>query len=418
MPEEPGTMKGITLSFETFNLDPRCLKLLTQQGITLPTPVQEQAIPIAMAGSDLTAIAQTGTGKTLAFGLPTMTRLAAQPPVRNSMLVLTPTRELACQVHKVFEAFGRVLGLRTVCLYGGVGLEGQSQALRRGCNIIVATPGRLMDHMERGNIRFDKLSVFVLDEADRMLDMGFIPAIRRIISELPKDRQTLMFSATFPKEMSRLAADMQRDPVRIEVGAIAKPTELVEQHVYTVQSAAKLDLLSKVLREPGVDSAIVFIRTKHRTDRVARALHKDGFKVEAIHGGRSQGQRQKAIDGFRQGRYKILVATDVAARGLDIQGVTHVVNFDVPNSADDYIHRIGRTARASATGDAITFVSPDECMALGSIERSLGRNLPRREWEGAVHVLSMFNPDRQGAARKGGGPRHTARRGRSMLRGR
>lgn len=391
--------------------------MLKSQGIADPTPVQAQAIPVVMDGADLTAIAQTGTGKTLAFGLPTLSRLAQKPPVRNSMLVLTPTRELAVQVHKVFETFGRALNLRTVCLYGGVGLEGQARTLRKGVNIIVATPGRLLDHMERGNIRFDKLSILVLDEADRMLDMGFIPAIRRILAELPKDRQTLMFSATFPREMSRLAADMQRDPVRIEIGQIAKPSDAVEQHVYTVHSNSKLELLSKVLRAPEVESAIVFIRTKHRTDRVAKALHRDGFKVEAIHGGRSQGQRQRAIDGFRSGRFSVLVATDVAARGLDIQGVTHVVNFDVPNSSDDYIHRIGRTARASATGDAITFVSPDECMALGTIEKALGRNLPRKEWEGAVPVLSMFNPDRNRAPRKNG-VRHNGRRGRSMLRGR
>jgi ATP-dependent RNA helicase RhlE len=405
------------MSFDQFNLDPRCLKILRNQEITTPTPVQGQAIPVALEGADLTAIAQTGTGKTLAFALPALTHLAAKPPQRNSMLVLTPTRELAVQVHKVFETFGKALGLRTACIYGGVGLEGQAQSLRRGVNVIIATPGRLLDHIERGNIRFDKLSIFVLDEADRMLDMGFIPAIRRIVGLLPKERQTLMFSATFPKEMSRLAADMQHDPVRIEVGAIAKPLEAVEQHVYTVHSAGKLDLLSKVLRAPEVESAIVFIRTKHRTDRVARALHKDGFKVEAIHGGRSQGQRQKAIDGFRQGRYSVLVATDVAARGLDIQGVTHVVNFDVPNTSDDYIHRIGRTARNSAKGDAITFVSPDECMALGIIEKALGQNLPRKDWEGSVPVLSMFNPDRQHAARKNGA-RHSARRGRSMLRSR
>jgi len=402
--------REVTMSFEDLSIDPRCLRVLKAERITEPTPVQAQAIPMALEGRDVVATAQTGTGKTLAFGLPLLTRLAAEKPRPNRMLVLTPTRELAQQVHTVLESLGKALRLRTVCVYGGVGIEPQAKALRRGCAIIVATPGRLLDHVGRRNVRFDNLSALVLDEADRMLDMGFLPDIRRILGMLPKDRQTLMFSATFPREIERLAADMQRDPLRVEVGAVAKPVETVRQGVYTVDPERKIGLLSKILREPQVESALVFLRTKHRTDRVAKALHKAGFKAKAIHGGRSQRQRQQAIDGFRQGRYTVLVATDVAARGLDVQGITHVVNFDIPKCSDDYIHRIGRTARASADGDAITFVCPSEYMALSAIEDGLGKNLPREEWEGAVPVISLFQPVSERPLRK---RRH---RGRSLLR--
>jgi len=380
------------MSFEELRIHPRCLRVLKTQGIAEPTPVQAQAIPMALEGRDIVAIAQTGTGKTLAFGLPSLTRLSAANSKRTRMLVLTPTRELAQQVHSVIETLGKALGLGTVCVYGGVGFGPQTQALRRGSAVVVATPGRLLDHIGRGNARFDDLSILVLDEADRMLDMGFLPAIKRILQVLPKNRQTLMFSATFPREIERLTVDMQHNPVRVEVGPVAKPSDAVRQGVYTVSPTGKLDLLSKILREPQVRSALVFLRTKHRTDRVAKALHRAGFKAQAIHGGRSQSQRQQAIDGFRKGRYQVLVATDVAARGLDVHGITHVVNFDIPASSDDYIHRIGRTARASADGDAITFVCPDDHLALGAIENALGQNLPRKEWEGAVPVLSRFKP--------------------------
>ncbi|HOZ45966.1 MAG TPA: DEAD/DEAH box helicase [Candidatus Hydrogenedentes bacterium] len=403
----------MTMSFHEFSIDPRCLEILEAQGITEPTPVQAQAIPPALDGRDVVGIAQTGTGKTLAFGLPSLTTLSARNGGYNRMLVLTPTRELAQQVHTVFERFGRALNLRSVCLFGGAGLEPQAKALRRGCTVIVATPGRLLDHISRGNIRFDKLSILVLDEADRMLDMGFLPDIRRILAKLPKDRQTLMFSATFPHDIERLAADMQRDPIRIEVGAVAMPTDTVRQSVYTVDPERKLGLLSDILRGPDVRSALVFLRTKHRTERVSKALHKAGFKVQAIHGGRSQRQREQALDGFRHGRYTVLVATDVAARGLDVRGITHVVNFDIPNASEDYIHRIGRTARASADGDAITFVCPDEYMALGTIEKALGKSLPREDWEGAVNVVSTFNKAAQ--ERKGANGRHGARRPRRLL---
>ncbi|MCC6695315.1 MAG: DEAD/DEAH box helicase [Candidatus Hydrogenedentes bacterium] len=389
------------MSFDQLGVHPRCLGVLKGQRITEPTPVQAEAIPVAVEGRDVIAIAQTGTGKTLAFGLPSLTRLAGTKPGRTRMLILAPTRELAQQVESVIAPLGKALGLQTACVYGGVGMERQTQALRKGTAIIVATPGRLLDHINRGNTRFDEVSILTLDEADRMLDMGFLPDIKRILGRLPKERQTLMFSATFAPEIASLTHEFMRGPVRIEVGAIAKPAEAVRQGVYTVDPAGKVDLLARILREQEVQSALVFIRTKHRTDRVAKALQTEGFKAQAIHGGRTQRQRQQAIDGFRQGRYQVLVATDVAARGLDVHGITHVVNFDIPMSSDDYIHRIGRTARASAEGDAITFVSPGEHVALGNIERALGKALPRTEWEGAVHVQSRFRPAGDHAPRNG-----------------
>ncbi len=404
--------REITMSFEQFKIDPRCLSVLKTQRISEPTPVQAQAIPPALEGRDVTAVAQTGTGKTLAFALPSLTRLGAQRSGRNSMLVVTPTRELAQQVHAVIEPFGRAVGLRTTCVYGGVGIEPQSRALKRGSAIVVATPGRLLDHITRGNVRFNNLSILVLDEADRMLDMGFLPDIRRILKTLPKNRQTLMCSATFPHSISRLAADMQRNPLRIEVGAVAAPVETVQQGIYTVDQTRKQRLLAKILREPHVRSALVFLRTKRRTASLAKSLRKEGFKVQAIHGDRTQHQRQQALDGFRDGRYKILVATDVAARGLDVEGISHVVNFDIPKTSDDYIHRIGRTARASAKGDAITFVCPNEYMALSAIEKALGKNLPRHEWEGAVPVLSLYHPAGHRSVTKG---RTRTRRPRSLL---
>lgn len=401
------------MSFTQFGIDKRCLDALKAQGITSPMPIQSQAIPAALEGRDVIAIAQTGTGKTLAFALPALTRLAAlKGPIRNGMLVLTPTRELAIQVHSVIEPLARKMGLRSTCIYGGAGMGAQTEALRSGRAIIIATPGRLLDHIGRGYVRFDQLSILVLDEADRMLDMGFLPDVRRILGKLPTTRQTMMFSATFPPEIARLASSMQNSPLRIEVKATSKAADTVRQGVYTVEQTAKADLLSKLLREQGVQSALVFLRTKHRTDRLARSLGRDGFKVGTIHGGRSQHQRQQALEGFRRGQYNVLVATDIAARGLDIQGLSHVINFDIPNTSDEYIHRIGRTGRANATGDAITFVSPDDSKTLASIESALGRNIPREEWDGAVHVPTLYRPDagrgnresrREGNYSRGGG---------------
>lgn len=389
------------MTFGDFEIDLRCLSVLDAQGISTPTAIQAQAIPVGLEGRDVVAVAQTGTGKTLAFALPTLTRLVAGPIRRNMMLVLAPTRELTIQVHGVMEEIGRALKIRCACIYGGVSIDKQTQALRRGCAVIVATPGRLLDHIRRGNIRFDDLSVLVLDEADRMLDMGFLPDIRRILRRLPDDRQTLMFSATFPDEIARLSQSMLTDPVRMKVGDVAKPVDTVRQILYTVARGNKSALLLKILRDEEIDSALIFLRTKARTDRLARTLRKAGFDVQALHGDRSQDQRQQALEAFRQGRLKMLVATDVAARGLDIEGISHVINYDIPESPDDYIHRIGRTARASAEGDAVTFVCPDEHTSLEAIERALDKNLPRAEWEGAVPVLTLYHaPGSAGRSRR------------------
>jgi ATP-dependent RNA helicase RhlE len=389
------------MSFEQLHIHPRLTEQLLSQRITEPTPIQVKAIPPALEGRDVVAIAQTGTGKTLAFGLPAITRLAKNKNPGTRMLVLTPTRELAHQISSVLTPLGEPHGLKVACIYGGVGFEPQTQALRKGVPIIIATPGRLLDHIRRGNARFDNVSILVLDEADRMLDMGFMPDMKSIIGKLPKDRQTMMFSATFPQEIARLAGDFQRDAVRVEVGTVLKPVDAVTQTVYTVQPDQKMELLAKVLGGPGVDTALVFIRTKHRTDRVAKILKRDGFKAQAIHGGRSQSQRQQALDGFRNGKFNVLVATDVAARGLDIYGITHVVNFDIPKTTEDYVHRIGRTARAKATGDAITFVCPEDAKGLRDIERELGKSIPQAEWEGAVAL-----PAGRSQASSSAKPRH------------
>lgn len=391
------------MSFENLGIDPRCVKVLQGQKITEPTPVQAGAIPPGLEGRDVIAIAQTGTGKTLGFGLSTMTRLAQGKPGRNRMLILTPTRELAHQINDVLEPHCRALKLYTMCLYGGVSIDRQAQGLRRGCDIIVATPGRLLDHMNRGNIRFDKLETLVLDEADRMLDMGFMPDIKRIMSELPEEKQTMLFSATFAPEIAKLTEQFLDEPVRIEIGATFKPADAVRQEVYTVHGDQKQELLIQILETVEVGPTLVFLRTKYRTDRLAKALSKHGFKCQAIHGGRTQRQRQQALDGFKRGRYNILIATDVAARGIDVHGITHVVNFDIPNSPDDYIHRIGRTARANAKGDAYTFVSPEDHLQLGVIERALGRRIERTEWDGSVHVPCRFEDNRMPKGRPSGG---------------
>ena len=374
------------MSFEEFDLPVPCLHVLQQSGISKPTPIQEQTYLSAQGGDDILGIAQTGTGKTLAFSLPTVCELAKTKPGPSRMLVLTPTRELAVQVHSVIEPLAKAMKLRSTCVYGGVGMQPQINALRRGADIIIATPGRLLDHIQQKTVRFNGLSILVFDEADRMLDMGFLPDIRRIVSVLPKDRQTLMFSATFPPEMAKLTKEFQRDPKRIEVGVISTPVDAVTQHMYTVRTEDKSQLLADVLDRPEVTSAIVFIRTKYRADRVAKQLKRDGFKAMPIHGGRSQNQRQNALDDFKAGKINILVATDVAARGIDIQGVTHVINFDIPGQYDDYVHRIGRTARAKAKGDAITFVSADNAKELAAIENGMGKPIPEVVWSGSIPV--------------------------------
>jgi ATP-dependent RNA helicase RhlE len=387
------------MTFDDFDIDPRCLRVLHEQNISEPTPIQEGAIPIALSGKDIIGVAQTGTGKTLGYALPAVTRLAAGPPKHNMMLVLVPTRELALQVGSVFESLGKATHLRTAILYGGVGYDKQRSDLKKGSAVIVATPGRLLDHMSQGAIRWNDLMILCMDEADRMLDMGFLPDIRRVLRKLPEDRQTMMFSATFPDEIARLTGQMMNDPERVTVGAISKPVDSVRQVIYGVRHEDKSRLLLHILDEEDVQSAMIFLRTKERTERIGQMLRRKGYKAGLIHGDRSQKQREQALKGFREGKYRFLVATDVAARGLDIDGVSHVFNYDVPPNPDDYIHRVGRTARAQADGDAVTFVSPNEYGPLETIERALGRNLPRGEWEDSVDVMSLFQPRVKGVKR-------------------
>lgn len=377
--------------FEQYDLDPRLLEVLKEEGISEPTPIQAEAIPHALAGRDVVGVAQTGTGKTLGFALPSLTRLAQEPLKRGEMLVLTPTRELCEQVHGVVHVYGAPMKMRCTSIYGGVGYQKQNEGLKKGSQVVVATPGRLIDHMERGNVSFEHLRILILDEADRMLDMGFLPDITWIVRQLPKERQTLMFSATFPPEIARFAEKMMRDPIRIEVGAVSKPVETVRQILYPVKEEDKAYLLGMLLDEGKIDTAIIFMRRKSRTELIGEMLRNKGYNVAELHGDLPQRIRQKHLDGFRAGKYSLLIATDVAARGLDIEAVSHVINYDIPEHPDDYIHRIGRTARAKAEGDAITFVTPQEYKPLESLERALGHSIPRAQWERAPRVLTLFH---------------------------
>ncbi len=370
------------MTFENLGLDAPLLRAVTDLGFTEPTPIQRAALPPALAGRDVIACAMTGSGKTAAFGLPLLQRLARGPRAGTRALVLTPTRELAAQVEDSLRDLGRHLRVRSAAVFGGVGAAPQERALRGGVDVVVATPGRLLDHMGQGNTRFDDLEVLVLDEADRMLDMGFLPDVRRILGALPRRRQTLLFSATLPPPVVALSREFLADPVRLDVERPAAPATGVTQIVMPVPQAAKPLLLLELLRRGEVETALVFTRTKHRANRLAQFLDRHGVACERIHGNRSQNQRQAALADFKAGRLQVLVATDIASRGLDIEALPHVVNFDVPGQPDDYIHRVGRTARARTTGDAITFAAPEEGAELRAIERAVGRRLERRRIDG------------------------------------
>jgi ATP-dependent RNA helicase RhlE len=344
-----------------------------------------------MAGKDIVASAQTGTGKTAAFVLPMLHRLGSGDASRARSqrpraLVLTPTRELAQQVQGAFETYGRFLPLRSVAIYGGAGMTGQVTALRRGVDIIVATPGRLLDHLQHGSVDLSGIQVLVLDEADRMLDMGFIRDVTRIIDRIPADRQTLLFSATLSADITNLAARFLREPQTFESGKRRNPAEGITQHFYEVPRDTKLALLLHALRNEGMESVLVFSRTKHGADKICRRVERGGIAAVAIHSNRTQAQRERALEGFKQGKFRVLVATDIAARGIDVSGISHVVNFDVPQYAEDYIHRIGRTGRAGSVGDAITLVSPEEQQYLRRIEQFVGKRFPLKQYPGAAEV--------------------------------
>ncbi len=366
------------MSFQPFGLHADLHKAIHRLGYHQPTPIQQQAIPVALTGRDLIGCAQTGTGKTAAFALPILNQLHPIKSGKTRVLILTPTRELAAQINEVLQDLIMYTKLYTAAIYGGVNMQPQERALRRGTDIIVATPGRLLDHMNRGVGRFDGLEFFVLDEADRMLDMGFLPDVKRIIARLPRHRQTMMFSATMPKEILQLSRQILRDPATIQVGRHAAPVEGVSQSAYPVAQHLKTDLLVMLLEMIEMESVLIFARTKVRTDRLARHLNHGGFQAASIHGDRSQSQRQAALQGFRNRRYHILVATDIAARGLDVEGISHVINFDVPLTPEDYVHRIGRTARAQAVGEALTLVAPAEEDFLEAIQRLTKTQIPRQ----------------------------------------
>jgi len=364
------------ITFAELGLAAELLDAVRDAGYQHPTPIQAQAIPLALKGRDLMGLAQTGTGKTAAFTLPIIQRLLGGPR-RTRALVLTPTRELCVQVEESFVKYGRHSGLSAVAVYGGVPLEPQERALRRGVDVVVATPGRLLDHLERQNVVFDDLEVLVLDEADRMLDMGFAPQINRVVDQVPRFRQTLLFSATMPPEVEALARKYLRRPLVVQVGRRSMAASTVSHAVYPVPKNKKSALLVELLKQDDMDSVLVFTRTKHGADRVVRHLERAGISATAMHADKTQVQRMKALEGFKDGSVRVLVATDIAQRGLDISGITHVINYDVPQQPEDYVHRIGRTGRAAATGDAFTFMDADEIGMVRTIERIIGQQIPR-----------------------------------------
>jgi ATP-dependent RNA helicase RhlE len=423
------------VSFTELGLAPELTRAVREQGYETPTPIQEKAIPGVLAGRDLIGCAQTGTGKTAAFTLPILHRLlagagapaqagarahvpaGASPRGRLRALILTPTRELALQVEESLRTYGRHLRLASAVIHGGVGHQPQEDNLRRGIDVLVATPGRLLDHMSRGTVDYRNLEVLVLDEADRMLDMGFIRDVRRIVRALPARRQTLLFSATMPDEIRRLAKEILRDPVNVEVAPRrSAPAAGVRQTLLPVDTRRKRDLMSHLLETEARGLTLIFTRTKHGANKLARHLEGRGHAVALLHGNRSQPQRTKALDSFRAGRARVMVATDIAGRGIDVDGIAHVVNYDLPNVPEDYVHRIGRTARAGATGDALSLLSPEDHPHVRGIESLIGHAIERRIVQGfadgsgaprsaTAAPQSAAAPARPGAA---GAPRFTA----------
>ena len=369
--------------FNTFKLHSDLLRGVQEMGFDRPTPIQSDTIPHALEGRDLLACASTGSGKTAAFLLPILEKLRATPKGGTRALIITPTRELAAQIVDHAKALSKYTGVRAAAIYGGVGMRPQEDALRKGVDIIVATPGRLQDHMQYEYAKLDKIEILVLDEADRMLDMGFLPHVKRVLSMLPKrPRQTLFFSATMPPAIAQLSREMLKNPASVNIERKSAPATGITQALYPVDATRKTDLLLELLQRNEIGNAIVFCRTKHRANRVAEKLERAGISTTRMHGNRSQNQRTEALAGFKNGRYRVLVATDIVARGIDVEALDHVVNFDVPATAEDYIHRCGRTARAEATGDAYTFVAPEDESMVRDIERATQKKIERRKLEG------------------------------------
>lgn len=413
------------MDFDMLGLHPRLVKALKAQGITDPTPIQKQAIPHGMNGRDVMGLPQTGTGKTAAFGLPLIHALMSQgtapAPKTASGLVLAPTRELANQIAEALRAYTQGSHLKVAVIVGGASMNRQIDTMRRGADLLIATPGRLIDLIERKAVRLDMAKFLVLDEADQMLDMGFLHALKRIAPLLPKDRQTMMFSATMPKLMSDLSAQFLTDPIRVEAARPGLAADKIDQSVHFVPQDEKSSLLARLLSHHVGERSVVFARTKHGAERLMKKLVASGFEAASIHGNKSQGQRDRAIKGFKAGDVTVLVATDVAARGIDIPDVRHVYNFDLPNVAENYVHRIGRTARAGASGKAVAFCSREEAGALRAIEKILKKDIPvagGEPWAGGERKAGNA-PGKPGRSNKlGGGPKSSSGRRRRPSRGR
>jgi len=381
------------LSFQELQVIAPILKALDTEGYTTPTPIQQQSIPVVLEGKDLLGCAQTGTGKTAAFAIPILQKLyeqktAIRTPGQIKALILTPTRELAIQINESFEAYGKHTGLKHLVIFGGVSQQAQTNGLRRGVDILIATPGRLLDLMQQHFISLQHLQFFVLDEADRMLDMGFIHDVKKIITKLPAKRQTLFFSATMPTEIAKLSQSILRDPVKVEVTPVSSTAEKIEQAVYFVEKEDKRNLLIHLLKDKNIASALVFTRTKHGADKVAKELNKANVKTDAIHGNKSQNARQRALSNFKNGDIRVLVATDIAARGIDVEDLTHVINFELPNIPETYVHRIGRTGRAGASGIALSFCDREEKVFLRDIHKLIAQAIPVME----EHPYKMEQP--------------------------
>ena len=396
-----------TVTFKQLNLIEPVQRAVREEGYTYPTPIQEAAIPSLLEGRDLLGCAQTGTGKTAAFALPIIQRLSLDPrsPAPRSVrtLILTPTRELAAQIDESFKVYGKHLNIRRAVVFGGVGQYPQVKALSRGVDVLVATPGRLLDLMGQKHLRLDRLEVFVLDEADRMLDMGFIHDVKRVIAALPKKRQSLFFSATVPPEIVRLADSMLTDPVKVSVTPSATTVGRIDQRVMFVSRKDKRDLLNHLLDNPEVSRALVFTRTKHGANKVVRQLEKTRVRADAIHGNKSQTSRTRALESFRSGKIRVLVATDIAARGIDVDGISHVINYDLPNIPESYVHRIGRTARAGAEGIAISFCDKDEAAYLTDIQKLIKTEVAVSEdhpWHIPAGFMEIIKPSEEREIKK------------------
>ncbi len=389
------------MPFKALQLSESVLRGIQAAGYTDPTPIQLRAIPVVLGGGDLIASAQTGTGKTAAFALPVLSRLGKHSP-RPRVLVLEPTRELAAQVETAFRDFARFTDLRTVAVFGGVGYGLQRSELRKGVDIIVATPGRLMDYVKDGSINLRDITILILDEVDRMLDMGFLPVVKDIVARCQRERQTLFFSATVPPEIAAIASFALRNPARVEIGVARSVNNSINHALYPVAFSQKFDLLVALLAKTDFDSVLVFSRTKHGADKIARRLKAANHSVAVLHANRSQNQRIEALAGFKSGKYEVMVATDIAARGIDVAGVSHVINYDVPENPEDYVHRIGRTGRAQAVGDAFTLVAPENASDIRDIQRFIGAKIPELRLEGFDYLPIIAGPPRPPQGQRGG----------------